>query len=111
MEISQTTQHGVTVVAVSGRLDASNAGELEQQLLGLVAAGTDRLVIDCAGLEYISSAGLRVFLMVAKRLGASKGKLALAAVRTQIRDVLDIAGFSSILAIHTTRDQAVAAVA
>ncbi len=111
MEISQTTQHGVTVVAVNGRLDASNAGELEQQLLALVAAGTDRLVIDCAGLEYISSAGLRVFLMVAKRLGAPQGKLALAAVRAQIRDVLDIAGFSSILAIHATRDQAVAAVA
>jgi anti-anti-sigma factor len=82
---------------------------LEQRILALIDAGEKRLVIDCAQLQYISSAGLRVLLIAAKRLSDS-GKLALAALNNQIRDVFDIAGFSSIFQIYRTQDDAVAAV-
>jgi anti-anti-sigma factor len=109
MDIAESRKNGAVVLGVNGRVDASNASVLEQRILALLDAGETRLVIDCAQLQYISSAGLRVLLVVAKRLSNS-GKLALAALNNQIRDVFDIAGFSSIFQIYRTQDDAVAAV-
>jgi anti-anti-sigma factor len=109
MEIAEAKKNGVVVLSVDGRVDASNAATLEQKILAVIAAGENRLVIDCARLEYVSSAGLRVLLVAAKRL-SSTGKLGVAALNTQIRDVFDIAGFSSIFQIYRTQDEAVAAV-
>ena len=109
MEIAETKQNGVVVLSVDGRVDAGNAATLEQKILAVIAAGEKRLVIDCARLEYVSSAGLRVLLVAAKRL-ANSGQLALASLNGQIRDVFDIAGFSSIFQIYRTQTEAVAAV-
>ena len=108
MEIAETKKNGVVVLGVDGRVDASNAAILEQKILAVIAAGENRLVIDCARLEYMSSAGLRVLLVAAKRL-SNTGKLGVAALNNQIRDVFDIAGFSSIFQIYRTPDEAVAA--
>ena len=109
MDIAESRKNGAVVLGLNGRVDASNASVLEQRVLALLDAGETRLVIDCAQLQYISSAGLRVLLVAAKRLSNS-GKLALAALNNQIRDVFDIAGFSSIFQICRTQDDAVAAV-
>ena len=109
MQIAEAKKNGVMVVSVDGRVDASNAPTLEQKLLGLIAAGEQHLVIDCTQLEYVSSAGLRVLLVAAKRL-SSDGKLGLAGLNNQIRDVFDIAGFSSIFQIYRTQEEAIAAV-
>ncbi|MGH3056427.1 MAG: STAS domain-containing protein [Gaiellaceae bacterium] len=108
MEISEAKKNGVVVLGLSGRVDASNAAVLEQKILALIGAGESCLVLDCAQLQYMSSAGLRVLLVAAKRLGSSK--LAIAALSNQIHDVFDIAGFSSILQICGTEEEAVAAV-
>ena len=102
MEITESRKNGAVIVGVSGRIDASNAAAFEQKLLALIGAGETRLVIDCAQLQYISSAGLRVLLVATKRL-SDGGKLALASLNNQIRDVFDIAGFSSILQICRTQ--------
>jgi anti-anti-sigma factor len=107
MELREAKEDGVTILAMSGRLDGASAPTVEEKVLALIDGGADRLVIDCAGLEYISSAGLRVLLIAAKRLAPPRGKLALAALRTQVREVLDVAGFSSLFAIHPTRPAAV----
>jgi anti-anti-sigma factor len=107
MELSEAKEGGVTVLTMSGRLDGATAPATEEKVLALINGGADRLVIDCAGLDYISSAGLRILLMAAKRLTPPRGKLALAAPKPQVRDVLDIAGFASLLAIHPTRSAAV----
>ncbi|HVO23646.1 MAG TPA: STAS domain-containing protein [Candidatus Margulisiibacteriota bacterium] len=108
MELTEAKKSGAVVLGVNGRVDATNAGVLEQRVLGLIDAGEKRLVIDCAELQYISSAGLRVLLVAAKRLSTG-GQLALAALNHQIRDVFDIAGFSSIFQIYPTQADAVAA--
>jgi anti-sigma B factor antagonist len=108
MEISESKRHGVVIVRLTGRLDASNAGALEQTLLGHIAGGNTRLVVDCEPLEYISSAGLRVLLVAAKRLKSGAGAIALAALKEPIKEVFDIAGFSSIFHVYATLDEAVA---
>lgn len=105
MELSEAKSNGIVVIGVKGRIDASNTGDLEHKLLDLIAAGERRLVLDLAELDYISSAGLRTLLVAAKRLG--NDKLALAALKDQIREVLDIAGFSSLFQIYPTRQAAV----
>ncbi len=109
MEITDSKRNGIAVLTVAGRVDASNAGVLEEKLLARIAAGEKVLVVDCAQLDYISSAGLRALLVAAKRLMPSGGKVALAALKEHIKEVFDIAGFSSIFSVHRTTDEAVAA--
>ncbi len=109
MQIAEAKKNGVMVVSVDGRMDAGNAPTLEQKVLALIAAGEKRLVIDCTQLEYVSSAGLRVLLVAAKRL-SNDGRLGIAGLNNQIRDVFDVAGFSSIFQIYRTPEEAIAAV-
>lgn len=110
MEITESKRDGVVILAVAGRLDASNAGTLEEKLLALIATGTTRLVVDGSRLDYISSAGLRVLLVAAKRLTPTGGKISLSGLKDQIKEVFDIAGFSSIFAVYRTQDEAVTGV-
>lgn len=73
MEIVTTKQGPVTIVAPpGGRLDSATAKTFEDDLLARVSAGSCALVVDFARLDYISSAGLRVILMAAKRVKAAQ---------------------------------------
>ena len=110
MEVTDTKLDEVAVVALKGRVDAANSTTLEQKLLGLLAGGEKRLVLELSGLEYISSAGLRVLLVVAKKLNAAGGKFALAAARDHIREVLDLSGFIDIFPLFANQQEAVAGV-
>lgn len=82
-------------VALSGRLDTITAPEFQAQVLPLVE-GASSCIIDCSGLSYLSSAGLRTFLLVHKRLMSSGARLALDGVAPAVREVLDLTGFSGI---------------
>lgn len=109
MEITESKRNGVVIFALRGRLDASNADTAEHKLVALIDGGETRVVVDCTQLDYISSAGLRVLLVAAKRLNARHGTIAIAALKDEIREVFDIAGFASILPIYATPAAAVAA--
>ncbi len=99
----------VLVLLPQGRLDSNNAAEVEAEILEHLAAGTKRIVVDFAGLDYISSAGLRVVLVVAKRLKQAGGAFVLCRLPAHIREVFEISGFLSILKTTDTREDAVAA--
>jgi anti-sigma B factor antagonist len=109
MELVEAKQNGVVILGVQGRLDASNADTVEQRLLALIAAGERRLVIDCAQLDYISSAGLRVLLVAAKRLTATGGNIVVAALKEPIKEIFDIAGFAALFRVYRSQDEAAAA--
>lgn len=109
MDIKDTRDGDVVVLEIDGRVDASTAPAFEQQVLGLIGSGTKRLVIDGSRMAYISSAGLRVFLMAAKRLNPPQGRFTIGALQAQVREVFDIAGFSSVLSIYDDRAAAVSA--
>ena len=110
MEIVETRENAVVILGLTGRIDAANAGLLEENVHRLIDAGEQRLVFDLAGVDYVSSAGLRVFLVAAKRLRSADGMLALAALQDRVREVFEMAGLSSVLRVCPTRDEAVAAV-
>lgn len=106
MEISERKTGDVCVVGIAGRLDSGTSESLGQRLHQLIDRGERRLVIDAEKLEYISSTGLRVLLVGAKRLKAVGGRIVLSSLKPQILEVFEIAGFTSIFPIYGNADQA-----
>lgn len=107
MEMSEEVVSGARILSLSNRLDAVTSKPVEERILGLINGGEHRLVVDLARLEYISSAGLRVLLLAAKRMKAVDGRLALCSPTDHVRQVFEISGFASVISIHASRDQAI----
>ena len=98
MKIEKVCNDNEVVLNVSGRLDTTTAPSLESAIAETVVA-CERLVFDFAGLEYISSAGLRVILKAQKAM-ATKGGMKLLHVNETIMEIFEITGFSDILTIE-----------
>ncbi|OZI63393.1 STAS domain-containing protein [Bordetella genomosp. 11] len=96
------------VVSPRGQINSANAAAVESELLSHVDNGERKLVLDLSGLDYISSAGLRVMLLVAKRLKQQAGALALCGIQPHVREVFDISGFLAILTVVESRGDALA---
>ncbi|MBD2867598.1 STAS domain-containing protein [Paenibacillus arenilitoris] len=107
MNIQAMERNGVTIIPLEGRLDGSNAAVAEQAFLQLLAEGKQRFVFDFSGLQYISSAGLRVILVAAKKLRATKGRMICAGLGEQVYDVFEMSGFTTILEMAATVEEAV----
>lgn len=100
MTITKKAEGASVTLAVEGRLDTVTSPELEAEL-NASFAGTEELTLDFAGLEYISSAGLRVLLMAQKKMNA-QGKMRVINVGETVGEVFDITGFSDILTVERT---------
>jgi anti-sigma B factor antagonist len=107
MEISEDRKADAVVLALSGKLDATTAKTFEKKILSQIESGERRFVINLAQLDYISSAGLRVFLLAAKRLNSANGKILLSSLQDSVREVFDITGFSSVFCIYGSDDDAI----
>ena len=104
----------VVVLSPAGRVDHGTAEQLKTALaphLARCAKGQDHVVLDLAGVDYISSAGLRVMLTLAKKTRDTGGALALCGMGDLVREVFGLAGFLPLFAIEPGRDAAVARVA
>jgi anti-anti-sigma factor len=108
MDVAETRRGDFVILAPIGRLDTKTSPELEQRVLGLLGAGERRFVVDFGAVDFLSSAGLRVLLMLAKKLSGGDGWLALSALNDRVREVFDIAGFTSVFTIKASVDEAVA---
>jgi anti-anti-sigma factor len=108
MEFAHENAGDVVVAKLAGRLDSSSAPTAEEQLTRLIADSAPRLVIDLSNLEYISSAGLRVLLLIARKVQQAQGKVALFGLSSSVLEVFSISGFDT---IFTVRDDAAAATA
>lgn len=110
MRIEAARQGAARVVRLDGRLDSTTSPGLEQELLPWLVPGDARAVLDLSGVQYVSSAGLRLILMAAKRAKAAGGALAVCCLPAPVRDVFVISGFDRIIPILGTEAEAVAAV-
>lgn len=99
MDITIKTQEGKTLVTLNGRIDTTNADKFQQDLAPLMQGDKPDIEMDCSGMEYTSSQGLRMFLMLQKSVMARGGSLMLRNMRPQVREVFDITGFSNIIKI------------
>lgn len=107
MDISEKRIGDVTVISLSGRLDAYSANEVEKKLDSLIDAAQVRLVISLEKLEYISSSGLRVSLAALKKVKKQQGDIKLACLKPYIKEVFDIAGFTPLFNMFDTEEAAV----
>jgi anti-sigma B factor antagonist len=106
MEIIESSEAGQLVIELKGRLDGATSKALEDRFAAILDGGAKQLVLDFAGLDYVSSAGLRVLLMAAKRIKTSQGRLAICALRPDVLEVFEISGFSKIFSLYASRAEA-----
>jgi anti-anti-sigma factor len=110
MDIAFEEQGGVGIVKIGGRLDAVGAPEIELCCKERIENGTKRMVIDMGNVDYISSAGLRSLLVLAKSMKVAKGSLVVCALNPMVKEVMEISGFDKIFTIAADQAAAIAAV-
>ena len=108
MDITNHKLGTVTTVALRGRWDAATSKAVEDHIMQLIDSGDRKLVIDLAHVEYISSVGLRVLILAAKRVKPMQGTVVVCALKPAIKNVFEVAGFTSLFKEYGTRDEAVA---
>jgi anti-anti-sigma factor len=113
VNIRLETVGATTLVVPEGRLDFGAAAAFEKQLQAALAGtgGTApaAVIIDGAGLEYVSSAGLRAMLLAARASQRAGIAFSLCALKPAVREVFDLSGFSRIIVVHPDRATALAA--
>ena len=100
---------GVLVVRTEDRLDGVNVREFQDALQGVIDDSDRAVILDLGRLTYISSAGLRVILLVAKTLQRQDGNLAVCSLSGPVREVFKISGFDKIIQTHDSQAEAIAA--
>jgi len=96
----------VSVVDLTGSLDTGTAVTTEAILFRLLESGKNKILLNAAATEYISSAGLRVVLATARKLQQTGGKIRICQPAPQVMEVLTITGFASIVEIFGTEEEA-----
>lgn len=100
MDVTISKEANKTIAILKGRLDTTNAGMFQQDIAELMQDEHPNIEFDCTDMEYTSSQGLRLFLMLQKRVNSKNGSLVLRHMRPQVKEVFDITGFSNIIKIE-----------
>jgi anti-sigma B factor antagonist/stage II sporulation protein AA (anti-sigma F factor antagonist) len=103
VELSQARYADVAVIAVSGRVDHANAEPFKTRLWPLLEAcakGRDKMVLDLAGLEYISSAGLRVLMLAAREVKPREGTLVVCCLQPVVKEIFEISRFNVVFRVY-----------
>ena len=106
MKIETSEQGDIAILAFEGELETNTSQEAQDSITHLIDQGKRKLVIDFTRLDFISSAGLRVLLATAKRLGGSGGELRVCGLNDVVQEVFDISGFATLLNVCETREEA-----
>ena len=108
MNITDRESDSVKIVDLEGNLDTNTAPDAESHLSSLADEDAAKILINLEKLNYISSAGLRVFLATAKKLKGSGGELRLCVLNETVQEIFDMSGFSTILGVFKSEDDALA---
>jgi anti-anti-sigma factor len=106
IELTEEYQGNVLIVKIIGRLDAISAPQVDKKVSGLIDMGNKFILMDFSGVDYLSSAGMRLLLSATKRLKGQDGKFIISSINDDVLEVLKMAGFDRILSIANTREAA-----
>jgi anti-sigma B factor antagonist len=106
-QIERSDMSGVRILGLNGFLDAHTAPQFEKAIEEEFSAGRKRLVVDCSKLDYISSAGLGVFMSFIEEIREAGGDLKLAAIVPKVYQVFEVLGFPALFDILDTVDAAI----
>ena len=99
MEVIINQQEEKTLVELKGRIDTTNADQFQKDITPLMTGSHAEIELDCTDMEYTSSQGLRMFLMLQKSVSARGAKLVMRNMKPHVKEVFDITGFSHIITI------------
>lgn len=111
LQIEERRAGPAVIVSLAGRLIGDHADSLNTRVSAIVGSGTSHVILDCGGVGYINSAGLRALLLCAKTCQQEGGSLAIANLQPQCQQVVVMSGFLSIMDYHETTEAALAALA
>ncbi len=108
MEISTRNVDGVTVIDISGSLDTQTSGAASDEM-ARIAQEASKMLLNLESLDFLSSAGLRVILRTAKQLKGAGGAIKVCNAGGVVKEVMEISGFGSLLDLHASEADALAA--
>lgn len=100
MHIEHSDKDSVTLLRISGRIDANSSSVLETELNSILNSGKKKILLDFSDVSYISSSGLRVLLSVLKKIKSIDGRMKLAGLKPFVLSVFKISGFTEIFEIY-----------
>jgi len=103
---TSVTEDGIMLLEVEGEVNAHTAPRLKETLSDWLAQGHSRVVLNASHIEHMSSAGLRVLLYAQREARQRGGEVRLLGPNTQVRRVIELAGFNKLLYICDTRQEA-----
>ncbi len=107
MKINIANEQDYSVITVTGRLDTVTAPDFEKECAACKETEAQRIILDFAALDYISSAGLRCILAMAKKIKKTGGSVMLCGISGLVEEVIKVSGFDSFLPIFENVEQAV----
>ena len=106
MDMLELKKNDTYILGLKGKLDAVTSPGVRTRLLELVQKGERRILLDCANLDYVSSAGLRVMFEIAAQLQALSGRLACCSVNSNVRKVFDLVELPADIPIFANEEEA-----
>jgi anti-anti-sigma factor len=105
MEAQVEEKGDVIVVRVKGRLDAASSPQLEKKINSIIESGHFKLILNLAGVDYLSSAGMRLMLSISKKLKHLEGKVIACNVNDDVMEVIKMAGFHQVLEFYPSEEE------
>jgi anti-sigma B factor antagonist len=105
MDIKERKKDSTMIIELNGRLDATNSASLQEKLMSLAAA-EKTLVINCEGLSFISSSGLRIFMLIAKKMKSEHSHFALCSLSENVKEIFELSGLSEIFPTYPGENEA-----
>ncbi len=99
VDIKEKMQGDILILKMHGKLDAVSSPPTEHQVFDYIHNGQLKLLLDFSGVDYLSSAGMRMLLSITKKLKSLSGKMVLSSVSPNVMDVLKMSGFDHVLEI------------
>lgn len=108
LTVTEKNEDNKLVIYCEGRIDSTNANVFEEKLAAVIGEEKHKFIVDFSKIAFVSSAGLRVLLIAAKKVKPSGGTVILTGLSAEVQEVFDISGFTAIFTIYKTVDEALA---
>lgn len=105
-EVKEEQKGDILILRIRGRIDAVSSPTIEKRIFDSIEAGQERLLLDFAGVTYLSSAGLRMLLSTTKKIRSLPGKVHVCNMVDNVLDVFKMSGFDHVLDLFQTEEDA-----
>jgi stage II sporulation protein AA (anti-sigma F factor antagonist) len=106
MHLTEKKKENACIISTSGKIDSSNSTDFEGTIMEIIERGEHQIALDLEHLDYISSAGLRALIAIAKKIKKAGGKAAIFGMNAKIREIYESTGFVSVFPAYAAEKEA-----